>query len=688
LDGETINAIGLGRRIMLDRPFLACWFLLLTAALNAAQPEAPQLRNARFVGYGKGTGKVWFDDLRLDEAETGDRQTVRIFPERVTQRPVDGKQGGQFIELLCGLIPSMLAQQAANTSFEDEPPWKVAFRRQTDKPYRPWYPDGAVHLADYVYDTNRPFNGRRSLRIVLPAPRARAGISQDGFALKRGQGYRLRLHARSQGNVAVRAWLHGGGGTAAGPVDLGRAGSDWTLLRATLHAEQTIDNASLTLDFEGPGTLWLDRVSLISDDAVLGLWRRDVVEAVRQMRPGVIRFGGSTIQDYEWDQSLGPPDTRAPFPLHYWGGLEENFVGVEEFVALCREIGAEPLVCVRWTGKKPEDAAGEVEYFNGTADTRWGKVRAQNGHPERWGVKYWQVGNEVGGAAYDASLRLFAQAMRRVDPSIRVLSAFPSEDTLRLGGDEVDYLCPHHYDCADLAGTEESFRALEDQIRRWTGRRPVRIAVTEWNTTAGDWDLGRARLQTLANALACSRYHNLMQRHCDAVEIAIRSNLADSFGSGVIQTGPGWLFLAPTYYAQQLYSRAAGSFPVRLERVLTGAAPLPWNMAEPDLSAVLSPDGHTLRIYGVNSTDKPLSVSATLTGFGDGAVRGDAHVLKDSRGSLTSEVLNSRDDSRRVRVFDEAKSLRGSNLELAFEPFSLTLYELRVDGNTGLPFRP
>ena len=90
---------------------------------------------------------------------------------------------------------------------------------------------------------------------------------------------------------------------------------------------------------------------------------RDVVEAVRQINPGIIRFGGSTLENYEWDQALGSPDTRAPFPVSYWGGLEENFVGVEEFVALCREIGAEPLVCVRWTGKKPEDAAAEVEYF-------------------------------------------------------------------------------------------------------------------------------------------------------------------------------------------------------------------------------------------------------------------------------------------------------------------------------------
>src|SRR6059036_3351477 len=63
-------------------------------------------------------------------------EEIGITTERLSERPIDEKQGGQFIEPLCGLIPSMLAQQVANTSFAVEPPWKVAFRRETDKPYR------------------------------------------------------------------------------------------------------------------------------------------------------------------------------------------------------------------------------------------------------------------------------------------------------------------------------------------------------------------------------------------------------------------------------------------------------------------------------------------------------------------------------------------------------------------------
>ncbi|MBI5384513.1 MAG: hypothetical protein HZA90_07465 [Verrucomicrobia bacterium] len=375
-----------------------------------------------FIGYGKGTGRAWFDDVRLEPASAGGPETIRIMPERLTQRPIDAKQGGQFIEPLCNLIPSLLAQQVANTSFEVDPPWNVAFKRDVDRPLRPWYPDGAVHLARFSYDTNQPFNGRRSLRIEFNTPRAHAGISQDGFYLKKGTAYKLRLHARSVGGVAVRATLHGGGGLAAAPATLGKAGSQWRPMEAVLRATRTLENATLTLDFEGPGTLWLDRVSLIGEDAVLGLWRPDAVQALREMQSGVIRFGGSALETYEWDQCLGPADTRAPFVQGYWGGIEENFVGVEEFVQLCQAVGAEPLVCLRWTGKKPADAAAEVEYFNGGPNTVGGQRRAQNGHRAPYAVKFWQIGNEVGGPAYDESVRAFAEAMRRTDPSIKVLS--------------------------------------------------------------------------------------------------------------------------------------------------------------------------------------------------------------------------------------------------------------------------
>ena len=78
----------------------------------------------------------------------------------------------------------------------------------------------------------------------------------------------------------------------------------------------------------------------------------------------------------------------------------------------------------------------------------------------------------------------------------------------------------------------------------------------------------RARLWTLENALACSRYHNLIHRHCDLVQIACRSNLINSFCSGCIQTDNHRLYKTPTYYAQQLYATLAGDQPLKIESPL------------------------------------------------------------------------------------------------------------------------
>jgi alpha-L-arabinofuranosidase len=627
------------------------------------------------VGLADASGKVWFDDVRLEEVSSVPARDVRIFSQRASKRPIDLKQGGQFIEFLCNLIPSITAQQVDASSFEEEPAWKVSYKQEIDKPHRPWYPDGAVHVAKYSLDSEAPFNGKRCQKIELPAARARAGISQDGFYLRKGVTYRLRLHMKSRGNVPVYASLRAGDGAVAGPVLLGRGGTFWGPVEAKLTATQNAGNATLSIQFEGPGTLWLDQVYLIGDDAVLGIWRPDVVAALKEMNPGVIRFGGTSIEYFEWDRSIGPWDQRVPFPTP-WGGLDLNFVGVEEFIQFCQYLGAEPLVCVRWTGKTPADAAAQVEYFNSDPATHWGKVRTQNGHPEPYRVKYWQIGNEIGSRKYDASVRAFAEAMKKVDPTIKVLSSLPSAETLKSGGGCLDYLCPHHYESGDLTGKEVDFKFLQDQIARYAASKDVRVAVTEWNTTGGEWGLTRGMLQTLGNALSCSRYQNLLHRYADLVEIAIRSNLADSFGSGVILTGPGWLYLAPTYYSQSLYQRAAGAYPLRVER----SSELPWQVQEPDLSATLSEDGKKLQIYGVNSTSEPLALRFHLEDFASPAKGGQVHVLRDRDGALDSEVMNTRDDPERIVTISRPANLDGKQFEYRFEPFSLTLLELDLGG--------
>lgn len=636
---------------------------------------SPGRINVALNAFRNQAGKVWFDDIRLErEPETLETQSITIHNTRLSKRPIDLKQGGQFIELLCDLIPSMIAQQVDSTSFEDEPSWNQAYKHEIDKRYRPWYPDGAVHVAKYSFDTNNPFNGKRSQKIELPLANTWAGISQDGFYLESGHSYRLKLHMRSEGNIRVRASLHGDGLVIAPGVSLGRGSQGWRAAEVLLTAKRSAQNATLTIEFEGPGTLWLDRVYLIDTDAVLGLWRPDIVKALKAMNPGIVRFGGTTVEFLDWTQLIGSWDARPPIPDEPWGGLQENFVGLEEFIQLVQFIGADPMICLRWTGKTPEDAANEIEYFNGAAETKWGAMRAANGHREPYHVRFWQIGNEVGGAEYDASLKAFGEAMLRVDPSIKILSSFPSADTLRMAGGTLDYLCPHHYSVGDLNGTEDDLKRLQAEIDRDGKGKDVRVAITEWNATGGEFGLTRGMLLTLGNALSLSRYQNLMHRYSDLVEVANRSNLADSFGSGAIQPGPGWLYFTPAYYSQVLYQKAAGSFSLKIDRDFSASRYL----GEPDLDATLSPDGKTLRIYAVNSTADSRKVTFHLEpqlGIVDAS---QGSVLKDLSLSADSEAMNSRDQPDRVGVEVQQPHLHGSGFEWDFVPFSVTLLELNL----------
>lgn len=623
--------------------------------------------------FNRQSGKVWLDDIKLEPvAEPLETTTVAISDQRLNKRPIDLKQGGQFIEPLCDVMPSMIAQQVRSTSFEEEPPWNYSYKAAIDQPHRPWYPDGTVHVATYSFDTEKPFNGKRSQKIELPLAKTWAAISQDGIYLDADHSYRLRLHVRSDGDVPVRASLHGGGEVIAGPVSLGKATPGWTAAEALLTARRTVNNATLTLEFEGPGTLWLDRVYLIDHNAVLGLWRPDVVQALRAMNPGIVRFGGSTIEEFEWSDTIGDWDTRVPFPDDPWGGLQENFVGVEEFVQLVQFVGAEPLICLRWTKRTPQDAANEVEYFNGGSDTKWGSLRARNGHSEPYHVKYWQIGNEVGGPEYDASLIAFAEAMRQVDPTIKISSSFPSDDTVRVAGRVLDFLSPHQYSVGDLNGIEDELSRLREEIRRDGNGKDIRVSVTEWNATAGDWGLRRGMLHTLGNALVCSRYQNLIHRYSDLVEIANISNMSHSFAGGQLQPGPGWLYMIPDYYAQSLYQRAAGSFSLRIDR----SDALSFYLREPDLDATISADGKTLRVYAVNSTPEVRDVKFTVPASFGSIQRAQVFVLGDSNPVPDSEAMNLPDQPHRVSVQSRTADYKQREFAYRFDPFSLTLLEI------------
>jgi len=263
---------------------------------------------------------------------------------------------------------------------------------------------------------------------------APCGIGQRGIVLIGGRAYEGRVVLRADRDLAVRVTVSAAEAEVARVT--ARPGS-WTEAAFRFAAARTESDARLEITFDGPGALFVGAVSLLPADHYLGM-RRDVIELLKEISVPILRWpGGNFAGDYHWQDGLLPVDQRAPLPstpetLPHTNGFDFHEIGTNEFIALCRELGAEPFITINMGLEGPEEAAAWVEYCNGGPDTKWGKVRAERGHPEPYNVKYWTLGNEMGYShmkgpntpgGYTEMAVACARAMRQVDPSLHLTAS-------------------------------------------------------------------------------------------------------------------------------------------------------------------------------------------------------------------------------------------------------------------------
>ena len=273
------------------------------------------------------------------------------------------------------------------------------------------------------------------------------------------------------------------------------------------------ENAGLQVGVRGPGKVWLDQVSLMPESwRQAGGCRPDLLQAIAGLRPPVIRWpGGCFASPYRWKDGIGPQHQRGPHPKNMWDDKEVNSFGTDEFIAMCRRVGAEPLIVInigtpQWNrdvldNDFLQEALDWIEYCNGPADSKWGKVRAANGHPEPYRVKYWEIDNETwgqGAETYAEWVNRFAPAMHKADPSIKLAACgsagygdggngLPWNRVLiERCADQIDYLSIHHYENPDRYA--DGPRAYEQFFRK-TGD----LIAASKNPAAEDLRLGVER---------------------------------------------------------------------------------------------------------------------------------------------------------------------------------------------------
>ena len=224
-----------------------------------------------------------------------------------------------------------------------------------------------------------------------------------------------------------------------------RAASDFTLIEDVFTLYTTQSRCVFEVTYPAGASVAFMAFSIQEADNFHGM-RKDVIDILKQLNPGVLRYpGGCFAENFHWKDGLLPVDFRPcvtnggiDFLLPYTYGIDTHEVGIDEFIQLCRYVGAEPEITVRLNSNNPQDAADWVEYCNGSpTESVWGRIRAGRGHAEPYRVQYWCIGNEpayfgenglTNGKTAAAVMDAFIKAMKDVDPSIVAIPATGNAD--------------------------------------------------------------------------------------------------------------------------------------------------------------------------------------------------------------------------------------------------------------------
>jgi len=594
-----------------------------------------------------------------------------------TGPPISKYIYGQFLEHIGGLVNNNIWAEMLDdrkfyyqiTSHPPAEPSGPAWRRTA---LRHWAPIGGDEFVSM--DSDRPYVGDHTPLVKVSSTEAH-GIEQAGLAVCKGKSYTGRVVLAGVSGATVKVTLVWGDAQSdRQAVVIGKMGPDYVKFPLRFQAQGDSDNARLEIVGTGTGVFHIGAVSLMPADNIEG-FRAEVIAALKQLHSGVYRFpGGNFVSGYEWRDAIGDADRRPPIMDPVWHAVQPNDVGTDEFMTLCRLLDVEPYVTVNGGFGDEWSAAQLVEYANGAATTPMGTLRAANGHPEPYHVKFWGVGNEPWGewqlgfmpvAQWELKHNMFAKAMRRVDPTIKLIAAGAMPDAMtgskqakRLNGQIVpDYLSPgdwsgnllaHCLDNMDLLSehfystsgkrfdvekgdkvdtgpqtliewerapatqVRVKYEHYQEYVKRIPGlkKKPVPISLDEWAYIGAP-----PNSYKVVPAYAWA-FHEMF-RHSDLYQLG-----AFTFATAMISEDRTDAVLNPTGLLFKMYSEHFGTIPVEV----SGNSPQP---------KPIYPAGGDQPAVNPGSDTYPLDVSAALS---------------EDRKTLTFAVLNPSDSEQRLML--------------------------------------
>ena len=559
------------------------------------------------------------------------------------------------------------------------------------------------------------------------------GIENEGFfgiSTKKGEKYRFSVWARcpegGKSTILVQVVDNATMGErqeqAVCHVDV--EGKEWKKYTAEFEAKKTLNKQSLRIFLRGFNkqpivTTDLEHVSLFPVDTWKGRengMRKDLAQALADLKPGIFRFPGGCIVEgtdletrYQWKNSVGPVENRPlnenrwhyTFDHRFYPDYYQSYgLGFFEFFQLCEDFGCEALpviscglscqfqndirdekkvhVALDDLDSYIQDALDLIEFANGATTTKWGKVRADMGHPEPFNLKYLGVGNEQwdykDNPAFTARLKKFLDVLKKAHPEIKYIGTTGPDSE----GEKFDMLQPKMKELkADLYDehfyrNEAWFMAKENRHRYDNyDRKGPKIFAGEYacHGKGKKWNHFNASLMEAA-------FMTGIERNADIVYMATYAPLFAHVEGWQWRPDMIWYdnlrsFKSCSYYVQQLYSLYKGTnvLPLTMNgKVVAGDEDQNGLFA----SSVVNKETGEIYVKIINVGSTAQTAKVTLKGLKKAA--GAKCITLNSTDPVAENTL---DNPNKIVPVETAAQLNGNILETEVPASSFCVYVIK-----------
>ena len=547
-------------------------------------------------------------------------------------------------------------------------------------PFRHW---SLIGKGSMSIDTDNPLNDKSSLHLVSTS--RQAGIKQEAnFIVLKNDPLVESIYLK--GNIpSVSVRLVDKKKHILASAYISGIKEEWTEYPVKLISSKDEPEADIEIMAMGKGILDIDQFCMMNQSSAdNGGYRPDLANAVAGIKPTAMRWpGGSFSELYQFEKGIGPQKDR--MGKLRWDDFDPLSFGTDEFLRFCEQIGAEPQIVVpigyhNYAGYSPDKngrqdwlqrALDWMDYCNADSDNnKWGKLRSENGHPEPYNVKFWEIDNEVwkmDPKLYSQLVRMFSIAMKGRYPDVKIIGCGCG----RLGKEGagldsimikdiapyIDYISPHYYQTMDKYannGVEEYGKYL-DKLADWialSDNPGMKIFLSEWNLDGIDMRTG----------LFAGGFLNRLER-TPSVEMAapalfLRHTSAPGWNNAFINFDKyGW-FPAPNYIVMQLWR----------DNFQPNVVSFTGNVGDLNINSTTSDDRKTTCVKIVNPTEQEYSLTIK-----EGTILGTP-VFETVYRDLTSR--NTMTEPDKIKVEEGVFKVVANDVVLNIEPYSASVIKL------------